>query len=291
MPNNAETFGKAVDDTPWPPENGTLGQNTALGLAMRLKSTQDQLWADVYERNRVNIECGAMAQERVALAQERVALAQAPIVAANERMAASDERIAADRRATAEAQLEMSKMQQPHNEEVQKLYLEAIRTEKTRINETFETIAKQTRWAGYMFWITFGLGALLVVGSIAAFVFRPDANNQLVAAFFSGGVISMLAFFLRDPADRIQRAGGKLVQIQVAMQYYLYESNYWGSYFNNKFWAGKEITGTELQEALNSMRNGMQVTMRQLDESLASREKSLGRKAAVQKRAPRPKAG
>ena len=44
----------------------------------------------------------------------------------------------------------------------------------------------------------------------------------------------MLAFFLHDPADKVQRADDKLVQLQVAMRYHLLETRYWANYVNGK---------------------------------------------------------
>jgi hypothetical protein len=78
----------------------------------------------------------------------------------------------------------------------------------------------------------------------------------------------MLSFFLRDPAEKIQRTAGKLVQLQAAMRYHLTEISYWDTYFNQKIILGNPVEVTELIKALRSMRLGTQTIMRQIDESL-----------------------
>jgi hypothetical protein len=151
-----------------------------------------------------------------------------------------------------------------------------MREEQDRIKATYQAMFQQTRWAGYMFWITFLLGVFLVVASVGAFFLHPDSNNHLIAVFFGAGALSMLAFFLRDPAEKVQRAGGKLVQLQIAMLYNLRESQYWNSYFTNKGMASGAVTADELGNALARMRDGVQVIMRQIDESLDGRGEKAG---------------
>ncbi len=235
---------------PWPPS--TFGESTA-----KLFDLQRQLGLEQEERD-------LKQTERLALLQERNNAAQ-------ERMLPGNERIAEAQRGIAQAQLQMWQMQQPFREKMNENYEESLKKEAKLIDDTFNTMFQQTKWAGYMFWITFLLGAFLVIASVADVMVRPDSNNPLVAAFFGAGALSMLAFFLRDPADKVQRAGGKLVQLQVAMRYHLLETRYWGNYFNNKAMAGLEVSALELSGALSSMRDGMQVIMRQIDESLDDR--------------------
>jgi hypothetical protein len=86
----------------------------------------------------------------------------------------------------------------------------------------------------------------------------------------------MLAFFLRDPADKVQQAGGKLVQLQVAMRCHLIETQYWSTYFSAKVGAGKEVTAEELASSFSSMRDGMQAMMRQIDDSLGNQPEKTG---------------
>jgi hypothetical protein len=238
------------------------GPSAFVNYAGQLRELQEQLRAEREERElRPAVE--------LALAHERTA-------AIYERMQPSNERITADQRAVAEIQLEMWKAQEPHRAQLNNIYLENLRIEQKRISDTFNAMFLQTKWAGYMFWITFLLGVFLVVTSVCAVFVYPDSNNHLIAAFFGAGALSMLAFFLRDPADKVQRTGGKLVQLQIAMRYNLMESQYWNNYFNSKAAASNGVTAEELGNALSRMRDGVQLIMRQIDESLDDRPEKAG---------------
>ena len=52
-----------------------------------------------------------------------------------------------------------------------------------------------------MFWTTFWLGVGLVIVSIIGYWARRDSSDQLFLVFFGGGALTMLVFFLRDPAE------------------------------------------------------------------------------------------
>jgi len=233
-------------------------KNAFKDVALRQMEIQETKWAALEAH-----------QERVSATHERIS-------AAHERMLPANERIAEHQRIVAEARLELWKAQEPQRVAMNEIYLKAVGKEQDRIDDTFETMFRQTKSAGHMFWMTFLLGAFLVVASVCAFFVRPDANNQLIAAFFGAGALSMLAFFLRDPADKVQQAGGKLVQLQVAMRYHLIETQYWGTYFSAKVGAGKEVTARELAGSLSSMRDGMRAIMRQIDESLGNQPEKTG---------------
>jgi hypothetical protein len=200
-----------------------------------------------------------------------LATVQERIAAANERMMPAQERIAAAQQRIAESQLAMWHAQAPFRDRLNQLQLDQMQGEAQRIKDTFDTMYNQTRWAGYMLWITFLLGVALIVVSVIVYLVRPDDNGPLVGVFFGAGALSMLAFFLRDPAQNIQRAGGKLVQLQVALRYHLVEMQYWANYFNTKVALGQNVLAKELGDALKDMRDGMQTIMRQIDESMAQR--------------------
>jgi hypothetical protein len=196
-------------------------------------------------------------------------------------------RIQQVQRQMADAQMQMFKEQEKQRKDQAEIYLKYMKDEQTRIDDTFKAMFGQTRGASHMFWITFLLGVFLVVVSVVAFFLHPQGNNPLVAAFFGVGALSMLSFFLRDPADKIQRAAGKLVQLQIALRYNLYEAQYWGVYFNTKMSAGTEVKVDELSKAISSMREGVQVIMRQLDESLDDR--GAGKPSLIRPRARKAK--
>ena len=147
-------------------------------------------------------------------------------------------------------------------------------TEQERVKQTFDTMLGQTRWAAFMFWTTFWLGVGLVIVSIIGYWARRDSSDQLFLVFFGGGALTMLVFFLRDPAEKIQRTGAKLVQLQVAMRYHLTEMNYWSTYLNMKSSMGQNVAADEVGRALTDMREGMQATMRQIDESMDDRTRT-----------------
>ena len=181
-------------------------------------------------------------------AYERILPAQERLAAANERMLPVHERIALANRENAQLQLEMLKMQQPYRDKLDEVYLASMCADQERVEETFKTMFNQTQSAGRMFWITFLLGVGLIVAAVSTFVARPGVNNPLVVAFFGSGALSILSFFIRDPSQRLQRAGGKLVQLQVAWRYHLMQSQYWANYFNNETAMGQQVMTEEIEE-------------------------------------------
>lgn len=138
--------------------------------------------------------------------------------------------------------------------------------QQANIQKTFDIMFGQTRQAAKMFYMSFCLGFGLVIGSVIIYLFWP--TNLITIAFFGVGALTMLSFFLRDPAERIQRTGGKLIQMQAAMRNHLHEISYWDTYFNQKLAASDPVKHEELVIALQSMRLGTQTIMRQIDESL-----------------------
>lgn len=138
--------------------------------------------------------------------------------------------------------------------------------QQANIEATGNLMLVQTRQAAQMFRVSFWLGFGLVIVSVIIYLFRP--TNLITIAFFGVGALTMLSFFLRDPAERIQRTGGKLIQMQAAVRNHLHEISYWDTYFNQKVAASDPVKHEELVIALQSMRLGTQTIMRQIDASL-----------------------
>jgi hypothetical protein len=247
--------------TPGQPAVNVPAEGISLGGMEKFTDVATRQY-EIQRRIRADIE------EREASAMERVALLHQSMLPANERIAEHQRATAEAQRAAAEVNLAVWRDQAPARERMNAILENNFLKESKRIDDTFNTMFAQTRSAGHMFWITFCLGALLMLASVGTFMARPEAGNPLLAAFFGTGALSILAFFLRDPAEKVQRTGAKLVQLQVAMRYHLTEMQYWSTYFNGKLSSGQQVDVGELRSALSGMRDGMQVIMRQIDESL-----------------------
>jgi hypothetical protein len=202
------------------------GRSKQTEVAAELQRTWNKQREEDQERN-----------ERIALIYERNAQIQ-------ERMLPAQERIAYFNDRASERDLEKFKLQAPHLARWNQLQIEYYEKEHKRIADTFDTMYRQTMWASGMHWITFLLGVGLIVVSVAAYLVQPEPNNPLIVAFFGCGALSMLAFFLRDPAQRLQYAGGKLIQLQMAMRYHLQEMQYWNTYFTGKTAGGETVVAT-----------------------------------------------
>ena len=160
-----------------------------------------------------------------------------------------------------QAQLDLQKEEQARLRDFQNKQLGNIQT-------TFDILFSQTKWAAIMFYVSFWLGVALVVSSVILYVVLRDPNNLLTLAFFGAGALAMLSFFIRDPAEKIQKTAGKLVQTQAAMRYHLMEITYWDAYLLQKMKSSDPLKGEELTLALKSILAGTQAMMRQIDESL-----------------------
>jgi len=203
-------------------------------------------------------------------------------------LSSAQERIA---ELSAGAQLELWRQYHDHQlkmaREQQEQQLKFLIEGQKRTRDTFQTMFVQTKWAGYMSWISFLFGVLLMAILVGTVLLRPElSKSPLIAAFFGAG---MLASLRRDPADKIQRDGSKLMKLQVALNYNLLESQLWGRYFADKRAEGKDVQREELSGALAQMRDGMQVIMHQIDEATDCRLEKGGVSAPVKKK-PAPRA-
>ncbi len=136
------------------------------------------------------------------------------------------------------------------------------------LKETFKILFKQTKGAAWMFYSSFVLGIFLIITSVASYLFLPNSNDTLTLAFFGAGALTMLTFFLRDPAEKVQQTAGKLVQIQFAMKNHLMECGLWETYFAQRQNAGEPVSIEDFERASKSLQVSTQTIMRQIDESL-----------------------
>jgi len=193
-------------------------------------------------------------------------------------LSSAQERIA---ELSAGAQLELWRQYHDHQlkmaREQQEQQLKFLLEGQKRTRDTFQTIFVQTKWAGYMHWVTLLFGVLLMAILVGTVLVRPEfSKSPLIAAFFATGFLSMLASFRRDPADKIQRDGSKLMKLQVALNYNLLETQLWGRYFADRKAEGKDVQGDELSGALTQMRDGMQMIMHQIDKAIDGRLEKTG---------------
>jgi len=200
-------------------------------------------------------------------------------------LSSAQERIA---ELSAGAQLELWRQYHDHQlkmaREQQEQQLKFLIEGQKRTGDTFQTIFVQTKWAGCVSWVTFLFGVLLMAISVGAVLLRPEfSKSPLIAGFFGTGFLSMLASLRRDPADKIQRDGSKLMKLQVAMNYNLLETQLWGGYFADRKAEGKDVRADELSGALAQMRDGMHAIMNHIDEAMEGRlEKADGARSRSQ---------
>jgi hypothetical protein len=171
-----------------------------------------------------------------------------------------------------QAQLEFQSNQLKQQLDLQDKQYKAIADQLENTQTTFKILFAQTKGAALMFYASFCLGFALVIASVVSYLTRRDPNDLLTIAFLGVGSLTMLYFFLRDPAEKIQQTAAKLVQIQAAMRYHMAEINIWDAYITKKLLSEASIDSKELAIALKSIRLGTQAIMRQIDESLDDRK-------------------
>jgi hypothetical protein len=93
---------------------------------------------------------------------------------------------------------------------------------KDGLTKTLEQIDKAFRSTMLMYQVSFYLGvALVIVATVAAFALK---NPLLPAVFGSLGTLDVLAFFLKNPQEKLQCSRADLAQLQAALYNWFMDS-------------------------------------------------------------------
>lgn len=165
-------------------------------------------------------------------------------------------------------QTEQAEVESRNAIKMQSLVRKFSESQMKNLEDTFDILFRQARGAAFMFYVSFWLGVALITASVVGYFVMRNGDNFLTIAFFGAGAITLLSFFLRDPADKVQQTAAKLVQIQTAMKGHQMMVGFWELFSQQKMQMQSPLTLEEVERAGISLNAGTQSILRQLDRSI-----------------------
>lgn len=115
-----------------------------------------------------------------------------------------------------------------------------------------------------MYWSIFLLGIALVIIAVPVALYT---NNELFSLLFgSAGVIDILAFFLKDPPQQLQKSRANLTKLQAAYYLWLLDTYNWSAVLYSQSQAG-DLDVKAMKEASDSYVESFTEVMRAIDGS------------------------